>query len=209
MLFKDRQHAGKLLANILEKYRDNHHVVVIGLPRGGVVTAYEVAKQLNLPLDIICARKIGAPYNPEFAIGAITETGDSFLNQEVIDRLDIPKEYIDETIKKESAESARRVEAYKKNRLPTNLSGKTVILVDDGIATGATMKASIKTAKKKGAKKIIVAAPVAAPDTLNEIESEVNEVVCLAAPIFFQAVGQFYERFDQTTDEEVIALLNS
>lgn len=207
MLFKDRQHGGKLLANLLDKYRDNPNAVVIGLPRGGVVTAYEVADQLHLPLDIICARKIGAPYNPEFAIGAITETGDSYLNQDVIDRLDIPKEYLDETIKQESKEAARRVELYKKNHPPIDLKDKIVILIDDGIATGATAKAAIKTLKGKKAKKIIVATPVAAPDTMNEIKEQVDEAVCLAAPVFFQAVGQFYEKFDQTTDQEVMDLM--
>lgn len=207
MLFKDRKHAGKLLASLLEKYRDDTNAVIIGLPRGGVVTAAEVAKNLNLPLDIICARKIGAPYNPEFAIGAITETGDSFLNKDVIERLDIPQDYLDETIKKESKESERRVSLYKKNRPKIELEGKTAILIDDGIATGATMKASIKSVKSHKARKVVVATPVASPETMDEIKEEVDEAVCLAAPIFFQAVGQFYENFDQTTDEEVIELL--
>ncbi|MBA3722805.1 MAG: phosphoribosyltransferase [Parachlamydiaceae bacterium] len=208
MLFTDRKHAGKLLANLLTKYKNDKNTIVIGLPRGGVVLAYEIAKELQLPIDIICARKIGAPYNPEFAIGAITETGESFLDLGTIERLGIPKKYLDVEIKKESEEAARRNVLYKKNFPPHDLEGKTVILVDDGIATGATMKATIKAVKNKKAKTVIVAIPVAAPDTLREIKKEVNEVICLAAPIFFQAVGQFYEDFPQTSDQEVIDLLN-
>lgn len=207
MLFKDRQHAGKLVANLLEKYRDDSNTIIFGLPRGGVVLAYEVAKHLKLPLDIICARKIGAPYNPEFGVGAITESGESFIDEEVIDRLDISPEYLQNEIKKESKEAARRLAIYRKDRPLAQLKDKTVILIDDGIATGATMKAAIKTLQARKTKKIVVAVPVAAPETLEEIRSMVDEVICLAAPVFFQAVGQFYENFSQTTDQEVIQLL--
>lgn len=207
MLFKDRQQAGKLLAARLEKYKNDPHVVVIGLPRGGVILAAEVARALHAPLDIICARKIGAPYNPEFGIGAITETGESYLAEDIIEQLDIPPEYIQEEIKTQSKEAARRLEAYKKGRPPLNFKDKIVIIVDDGIATGATMKASILAAKARKAKKVLVAVPVAPPDTIEDIKELADEVVCLITPPFFQAVGQFYENFSQTTDEEVIALL--
>lgn len=207
MLFKDRQHAGRLLANVLEKYKDNPDAIVLGLPRGGVVLAYEIAQQLHLPLDIICARKIGAPYNSEFAIGAVTETGDKYIDEEIIDRLNIDEDYILNETASQSKEAQRRLNLYRKGKPPLDLENKIAIIVDDGIATGATMKAAVKTVKSKKAKQIIVATPVASPDTLEEIKGTVNETVCLAAPVFFMAVGQFYENFSQTTDEEVMELL--
>lgn len=208
MLFTDRQQAGQLLANLLKAYQNNPEVIVIGLPRGGVILAHTIAQTLQAPLDIICARKIGAPYNLEFAIGAITENGDFFLDQETIERLGITADYLDKETHKQTQEAARRVAVYKGKRPFLDLHEKTVILVDDGIATGATMKAAIKTTKSRGAKKIIVAVPVASPTTLQEIEQEVNDILYLAAPTYFMAVGQFYEQFNQTTDEEVIALLS-
>ena len=207
MLFKNRQHAGQLLVDVLRKYQSRDDTVVIGLARGGVVVAYEISQDLNLPLDIICARKIGAPSNHEFAIGAITETGESILDNGLIKRLHVTDSYLKSEIRKEKEEAARRLTIYKNGRPSLNLKDKMVILVDDGIATGATMKAAIQSTKAKYCKGIIVAVPVAPPDTLDEIRDSVDEVICLAAPIFFQAVGQFYENFSQTTDEEVIHLL--
>lgn len=207
MIFQDRQHAGQLLAQALKKYQNHPQAIVLGLPRGGVVLAYEVAQVLHLPLDIICARKIGAPFNPEYAIGAITDLGESFLDEGVIERLDIPPEYLTEERDRQRKEAERRVRTYRNHRPPLILEGKIAILIDDGIATGATMKAAIKSVKAKKAKKIVVAAPVASPDTLQEIEDGTTEVICLSSPRFFQAVGQFYEDFSQTTDDEVIQLL--
>lgn len=207
MIFKSRLEAGKRLAEALKAYNNSSDAIVIGLPRGGVVLAAEIAKELNIPLDIICARKIGAPYNPEFGIGAISESGGLFLDNDTIENLDIDPEYIQNEIKSQKKESARRANLYRGERLPLNLKNKIVILVDDGIATGATMKASIQTAKQLNAKKIIVAVPVAPPDTLTEIKELTDEVVCLSAPSFFMAVGQFYEQFEQTTDDEVIQLM--
>lgn len=209
MMFKDRHDAGKKLATRLLHYKENDQAIVIGLPRGGVVVAYEVAKVLNLPLDIMCPRKIGAPFNPEFAIGAITETGEGIFDAEVISRLEIPQEYIDQTIEHEKQVAQMRLKIYRKNRPKISLEGKTVLLIDDGLATGATMRAAIKSARAKKVAKIVVAVPIAPPETLLLIQHEADEVICLDAPHYFAAVGQFYQIFDQTEDEEVISLLNS
>jgi putative phosphoribosyl transferase len=208
VLFKNRQDAGRQLAKALAAYQEKKECVAIGLPRGGVVVAYEVAKALNLPLDIICARKVGSPWNPELAIGAVTETGDGFYNTDIIEQFAIPQEYIRRESEKQKIEALRRLALYKKNRPAIDISGKIVILVDDGIATGATMKAAIESLKGKQVSKIIVAVPVSAPETLMEIKTQVDETICLESPYLFQAVGQFYEEFDQTTDEEVIELLD-
>lgn len=208
MLFKDRKDAGIILAEALIKYKNDPNTIVLGLPRGGIVVAYEIAKKLHLPLDVICPRKIGAPYNPEFAIGAITETGEGFFDQNIIEQLDIPPEYIKEEVAKEKEEAKRRLSVYRKNKPPIlSLENKKVIIVDDGIATGATMKAAIQSIKTKKPSKLVIAIPVAPKETLDEMEGTVDEIVCLATPPFFQAVGQFYHHFYQTTDQEVIDLL--
>jgi putative phosphoribosyl transferase len=208
MIFQDRHDAGKQLVHLLAKYKNRPQAIVLGLPRGGVVTAYEVAKGLQLPLDVTCPRKIGAPFNQELAIGAITETGEGVFNEDLITRLEIPEIYISHAIEIEKKQAQRRVNLYRKNRPNLSLEGKTVILVDDGLATGATMKAAIKSVKVAGADKIVVAVPISPPDTFQEIKEEVDEAFCLDTPIFFQAVGQFYEDFSQTEDEEVIELLS-
>ena len=207
MQFKDRQDAGKKLANALSKYQNLKDAVVIGLPRGGVVTAFEVSSSLHLPLDVVCPRKVGAPFNPELAIGAVTETGAGFFNDELISQLSVSKEYLKEEIEKERKESAHRMSLFRKNKPPLALKDKTVILVDDGLATGATMKAAIKWVKNQKPSQIIVAIPVAPQESLIEIENLVDDVVCLYAPSLFYAVGQFYGDFNQTSDQEVIELL--
>lgn len=207
MLFRDRHDAGKQLGTELKKYDRDPNAMVIGLPRGGVVTAAEVAKTLHLPLDIIVPRKIGAPGNPEFAIGAITEDGDPVLDEHILAMYGISSEQVQNIIQQERTEAARRLSVYRKNRPPLDLLGKTAILVDDGIATGATMRAAILSAKRKNAKKIVVATPVIASDTAEKLKTEADEVVALHAPEYFGAVGRFYETFDQTTDEEVAKLV--
>lgn len=207
MIFQDRSDAGKKLLPHLLQYEKAPNTIVIALPRGGVVTAYEVAQGLHLPLDIVCPRKIGAPYNPELALGAVTHTGAHFFNEDIIRQLEVSKAYLTQEIEKEKQVSLKRQLLYRKNKPPLDIHGKTVILVDDGLATGATMKAAIQWVKEQKAKKVVVAIPVAPPDTLKEVELLVDEVVCLYAPTFFSAVGQFYEDFRQTTDEEVMALL--
>ncbi len=208
MIFRDRSDAGKKLAAALNSYSNDPEAVIISLPRGGVVVGYEVALILNLPMDIVCPRKIGAPFNPELAIGAITETGEGVLSDDLVASLGVSEEYILEIIEKESKEALWRLNHYRKDKSPRKLKGKKVIIVDDGLATGSTMRAAIKTVKAEHPQEIIMAVPVAPPDTLLKIENEVDHVVCLSAPVDFYAVGQFYEHFDQTTDEEVISLLS-
>lgn len=205
--FKDRQDAGIKLAKALSAYEKVDNTLVIALPRGGVVVGAEIAKKLHLPLDICCPRKIGAPFNPEYAIGAVTETGEKILSESAIKQLGISESYVREAVEKERQEAQHRLSRYRKNRPPRQLAGKRVILVDDGLATGSTMSAALKTAKAEKAAELIIAIPVAPQDTLQRLEKEEAHIVCLLVPSHFFAVGQFYERFDQTTDEEVIRLL--
>lgn len=207
MTFKDRKEAGQKLAKKLADYKGRDDAVLIALPRGGVVTAYEIVKELELPLDIVVPRKIGAPGNEEFAIGAITESGEGIFNQESVDATGADKDYIRETVEKEKAEAARRLKVYRGDRTALDLAGKTVILIDDGIATGSTMRAAVASVKARRAAKVVVAVPVTARDTAKVIEGEVDELIYLDAPLFFGAVGNFYEVFDQTEDEEVVEIM--
>ena len=207
IIFKNRKEAGKLLAKKLITYKNQPECIVIGLPRGGVVTAYEIAQELNLPLDIIVPRKIGAPFNPELAVGALTEDGQVDLDKSLMRSLNISENDLTKTIEDEKKEAQRRLGLYRHNKSPRNLQNKIVILVDDGIATGATIKASIKSIQKDNAQKIIVAVPVAPPETVRNLKQLVDEIICLLEPENLGAIGQFYEQFGQTSDEEVITLL--
>lgn len=208
MIFKDREQAGELVAKKLEKYRQSKDVVVIGLARGGVVVAASIAKILKLPLDVICIRKIGAPNNPELAIGAIGSSGDVFLNEDLISYLNVPPSFLQAEMQRQKALAKAREEIYHKSFPAVSLKEKIVILVDDGLATGATMQAAIAKMKKEGALRVIVAVPVAAPDSWEQIKPLSDEAICLDTPHFFQAVGQFYDNFSQVEDGEVIAILN-
>ncbi len=206
MAFKDRIDAGRQLAAALLKFKDAPKTIVIGLPRGGVVVAYEVAKALHLPLDVIVPRKIGAPHNPELAIGAIA--GDTIqLDQALIAHLGVSPTFIEEEIANERREAERRLALFRKGKPAQNFTGSTILLVDDGIATGSTMRASIAYLKKMKAKHIVAAVPVGPPDTITELKKLVDEVICPYTPASFYAVGQFYETFSQTEDTEVIHLL--
>lgn len=207
MIFQDRAEAGKELAKALKKYKDKKNTIVLALPRGGIVVAEKVATFLNLPLDLVVPRKIGAPMNPEYAIGAITEEGEGIFNEEEIKALDISGEYLKKEIASEKKEAERRLKEYRGDRPPLDLKRKTVIVIDDGIATGLTIRAAIKTIKKMGAEKIVVAVPVSAQDSLEKVKAEVDEVVCLKSPMFFGAVGAFYKQFLQTEDEEVVEIM--
>lgn len=207
MVFKDRHDAGKKLAHLLEKYSQASNGVILGLPRGGVVTAFEVAKSLKLPLDIISPMKIGAPSNPEYAIGAITETGEGLFNIAEVEWLEISKKYLEESVKTAKAEAEKRLKLFRAGRKPLNLEGAIAIVIDDGIATGLTMQAAIVSLRQAKAKKIIVAVPVAPMDSLMGIKSLADEVYCLDTPPKFQAVGQFYENFEEVKAPEVIGLL--
>jgi putative phosphoribosyl transferase len=209
MSFINRFDAGKKLSAALEKYRNDKNAIVLALPRGGVQTGYEAAKELNLPLDITCPRKIGAPSNEEFAIGAITETGEGILHQDVIDYLRVSDAYLKAVIEEEKAVAEKRLQLYRKGRPPRQLKGKTVLIVDDGLATGATMQAAIASVKKEGAAKIVLAVPVSPPDTLPKFTNLADEIVCLMTPRSFYAVGQFYADFAPVSDQEVVTLLHN
>ncbi len=206
--FTDRQDAGRQLAQKLSSYKNKLNTVVIGLPRGGVVTAYEIAHALNLPLDIVVSRKIGAPFNPELAVGALTQEGDVHLNRSLMRSLKIKKEDLKQIIEDEKKEAQRRLKKYRGDRKPLELTDKTVIVVDDGIATGATMKSTIASIRKQKPKEIVVAVPVLPSEVLASIAKDVDKVVSLCVADDFMAVGQYYESFPQTTDEEVITLLS-
>ncbi len=207
--FQDRADAGRQLAQKLIQYKDNPEAIVIGLPRGGVVTAWQVSSILHLPLDIIVPRKIGAPHNPELALGALTQEGAIVWNTELMNMLNLHPSDVQYIIDAEKKEAQRRLKLYRGDRAPLVIKNKIVILVDDGLATGATMKAAIASVKDQGAQKIIVAIPVAPADTIEKFKQEADEVICLFVPEFFMGVGGAYAHFDQTTDDEVINLMNS
>ena len=209
MIFKDRCDAGKQLAKKLASYKNNKDTIIIGLPRGGVVVANQVAKELNLSLDIIVPRKIGFPGNPETAIGAITVDGQLIFDWKIISKMAISQDYIDYEIEKEKKEAVRRLRTYRGSKPALDFKGKIVILIDDGIATGATARVAIKSARARGAEKIIVAIPVVSRGILNVIKKEADKVFYLDAPQWFAAVGVFYEKFGQVEDEEVIKLIAS
>lgn len=207
--FIDRKDGGKQLAQLLQQYKNHANAIVIGLPRGGVVTAAEIAKELHLPLDIVVPRKIGAPFHEELAIGAVTQDGDVVWNEAIMHHYHLTPDVVGNIVQKERAESARRVAVYRRGKTPLDLHHKIVILVDDGIATGATIKAAIAFIKKKGAQKIIVAAPIAAADTCAELAPDVDEIVAVIKPMHFGGISAFYQQFDQTTDQQVMDLLSN
>lgn len=206
MIYKDRQDAGQMLAEKLIKYSKDKPIIV-ALPRGGVVLGYEVAKKLNAPLDVIVARKIGAPLHPEFGIGAIAPNGIHILNVDLIKSMGVKDNELEKIIERETKEMNRRLELYREDLPPLDLNNKTVIVVDDGLATGVSTKAAILSIKQMNPKKIILAVPVSPMDTADKFRKEVDDFICLNEPAVFYAVGAYYENFDQTTDDEVIALL--
>lgn len=207
-MFKDRRDAGIQLAERLTHYKDKDNLLVLALPRGGVVPGFEVAKALNAPLDVLIVRKIGFPGQPEFAIGAVAETGAVSMNRSIVGRYNVSGDYIKEETARKKEEIARRVEMYRGGRSIENLEGRTVILVDDGVATGATMKAGIAALKKEKIGKLVIALPVAPPSTADELGDMADEVICLETPEDFAAVGGYYYDFTQVTDDEVVAMLN-
>ncbi|OHE57697.1 MAG: phosphoribosyltransferase [Thermodesulfovibrio sp. RBG_19FT_COMBO_42_12] len=206
-MFKDRGDAGVQLVHRLKEYKDRKGVLVLALPRGGVATGYEIAHYLNVPLDIIIVRKIGFPGQPEFGIGAVSETGTVVLNEITISAYGVTKDYIENEISGQKEEISRRVKLYRKGKKLPDLKGKIVILVDDGVATGATMKAAIVTLKEEKLDKLIVALPVGHPDVADEIEQMADEFICIETPLDFMAVGAYYHDFTQVSDAEVIELL--
>ena len=206
-VFRDRREAGKLLARALAHYAGRKDVVVLGLPRGGVPVAAEVARALGAPLDVLIVRKLGAPGQDELAIGAIAEGGARVLNQGLVENLGLTRWQIDELAQSEERELERRVQIYRGGRDPLPVADRTVIVVDDGIATGATMRAGLQSLRARGATLVVAAAPVGAADSVDALREDADEVVVLETPAWFRAVGQWYENFGQTTDEEVRACL--
>jgi putative phosphoribosyl transferase len=205
--FPNRAEAGRLLGEKLQKYAGRNDVIVLGLPRGGVPVAYEVAQRLGIPLDVFIVRKLGVPGFEELAAGAIASGGVRVLNEDVLRALPNADEIIESVTAKETAELERREKSYRDDRPAPELRDRVVILVDDGLATGATMHAAVKALRQRHVAKIVVAVPVGPPDTCREFEDEADETICATAPEFFQAVGQYYEDFSQTSDEEVRDLL--
>jgi putative phosphoribosyl transferase len=207
MIFKDRSDAGRKLAARLKRYANRGDVLVLALPRGGVPVAFEVAKELKAPLDIFLVRKLGVPGYEELAMGAIASGGVRVINEEVVRQLNIPVEVIDAVAANEQRELERRERAYRDNRPPPNVKGRVAILIDDGLATGSTMRAAAAALRKQGPARIVVAVPVSSPETCDDFRSEVDEIVCAVTPEPFRGVGLWYEDFSQTTDEEVRELL--
>jgi predicted phosphoribosyltransferase len=195
------------LAEKLEKYTGRHDVAVLGLPRGGVPVAYEVAKRLRVLLDVFIVRKLGVPGFEELAAGAIASGGVRVLNEEVVRALPHAEEAIEAVTARETAELERREQTYREGRPAPELRDRTVILVDDGLATGATMRAAVKALRERGAARIVVAVPVGPTDTCQELQQLADETICLTMPAFFQAVGHYYEDFSQTSDDDVRELL--
>jgi putative phosphoribosyl transferase len=202
--FADRTQAGRLLAGPLQRFAGpDRQAIVLGLPRGGVPVAFEVAHALRLPLDVYLVRKLGAPGFEELAMGAIATGGIRVLNRRVIEDLHITKDQLESVLESETAELLRRERVYRQDRPPLELEGRTAILVDDGLATGSTMRAAIASLRAQRAREVIVAVPVAPPDTCAELDVESDGAVCLATPQPFMAVGQWYEEFSPPSDEEI------
>jgi predicted phosphoribosyltransferase len=207
MFFRDRREAGRLLAQRLAAYANRPDVVVLALPRGGVPVAYEVARALHVPLDVFLVRKLGLPGHEEFAMGAVASGGLRVLNRDVVEQLKIPAQVIDAVVQRELQELERRERAYRGDRPFPEVRGKTVILVDDGLATGSTMRAAAEALRQQGPARLVVAVPAGSRETCDEFRAEVDEIVCGIMPDPFYAVGLWYDDFSQVTDDEVREIL--
>lgn len=210
--FVDRRDAGVQLGGVLRARlgaagRDVSGLVVLGLPRGGVIVAAEVALALDSPLDVLVVRKLGHPARPELGLGAITETGERVLNRPLVHRLQVPADVLDAVAEVEEAEARRRVDRYRSGRSPLEVSGRDVVIVDDGLATGYTALAAARSVTHRGASRVVVAVPVGSPDSVAALKTVCDEVVCLACPPWLRAVGEAYEEFGDTGDDEVVAAL--
>jgi putative phosphoribosyl transferase len=206
-VFRDRHEAGRLLAERLAVYADRPDVVVLALPRGGVPVAFEIAAALHIPLDVMVVRKLGVPGYEELAMGAIASGGVQVVNEEVVRNLRLSPAVLESVAAMEHQELARRERLYRGERGPADVEGRTVILVDDGLATGSTMRAAVAALRQRRPARIVIAVPTAAPETCEELKAEVDEMVCATTPTPFYGVGQWYDDFSQTTDEEVRELL--
>jgi len=208
-LYKDRHHAGQLLSQRLLHYKEAKDTIVIALPRGGVVVGYDISLELQLPLDVLITRKLGTPENPELAMGALAETGYRHLNEDVIRGYGVSRAQLEEETLRQKLEIDRRIQRYREGRALPPLRGQTVILVDDGIATGATFFASLGALLRAETAKVIAAVPVAPPRVVTQLKGLVDEVVVLHASEWFFGIGQFYEQFFQVEDDEVIDCLRA
>jgi predicted phosphoribosyltransferase len=206
-LFLDRYDAGRKLAAALSRYADQPDLLILALPRGGVPVAYEVARALHAPLDVFLVRKLGFPGHPELAMGAIATGGVRIIDQQLIRMYGVPPEVIERVTAAEQRELERRERLYRDDRPPPGVKGRTVILVDDGLATGSTMRAAVEALRQEGASKIVVAVPVAPPETCEALSAEVDDIICAATPEPFRAVGVWYADFSETGDEEVREIL--
>lgn len=210
MLFRDRQEAGRLLAEALEFLRPEAaagNVVVLAIPRGGVVVGYEIACALNAPLEVYVTRKVGAPDNPELAVGAVASSGDVVLDEDLIHNLRISRSYVEDEIARQRGEIARRLSLYRGHRSPVELRDRIAVLADDGVATGSTILVAVRGLRSRPLQQLVLALPVGPPDTLARLEQEVDRLVYLHAPEPFWAVGAFYSVFHQISDQEVTRLL--
>jgi putative phosphoribosyl transferase len=205
--FRDRREAGQVLAGYLDAYARRQDVIVLALPRGGVPVGFEIAAALHAPLDVFVIRKLGVPWHQELAMGAIASGGVRVINDEVVHMLHVPPAAIDQVVAEEQRELERRERLYRDDQPFPDISGKVAILVDDGLATGSSMRAAVRALRQHHPARIVIATPVGAPDTCAAFRDEVDEVVCAMTPEFFQAVGLWYEQFDQTSDQEVRDLL--
>lgn len=208
-MFKNREEAGRLLSEKLKPIVSNKkNTILLAIPRGGVVVAKEIAVMLELPLDVITPRKIGAPFNPELALGAVSPEGQVYISDEVVSLIGASKSFIEEEIRRQLLEAKRRMLLYRKEK-PFSVVKKEVIIVDDGVATGATMLVAVRSVRAKEAKKVVVATPVISPEAYDLLKKEADEVISLLVPSTFYAVGEFYEDFRQVSDEEVLEILSS
>ena len=208
-LYRDRRHAGRILASRLEQYANEEGLIVLALPRGGVPVGYEVAMRLRASLDVFVVRKLGVPGDEELAMGAVASGGVRVLNDEVVEELAVTESAIAEVTARELAEVLRRERAYRRNLPPLDLRDRTVILVDDGLATGATMTAAIYGVRQHSPNRVVVGVPIASPSICEEMSKLVDDMVCAATPERFASVGAWYANFEQTTDAEVRALLDA
>jgi predicted phosphoribosyltransferase len=206
--YADRRQAGRLLSKSLAGY-EPYHPVLLGIPRGGVIVADTIARELKTDLDIVLTRKLGAPGNPELAIGAVSESGRIHIQHEIAEKVGADEDYIQQEIEKQLAELQSRRQRYRRVLPKVPLEGRSVILVDDGVATGSTMQASLWAARDEGPKEVIVAVPVGAQDAIEKLEHEADDVVCPYVPPYFYAIGQFYADFEQVDDPEVIQILQA
>ena len=207
MFFEDRKDAGERLVSMVERFKGAENAIVLGLPRGGIVVALEVSKSLGLPLDVWVTRKIGAPLNPELAVGSVDSDGNLLLDENTARLYEISDRYIREEAEAQVQEIKRRYKSYRGSAEPPEVKGKTVIVVDDGVATGFTMLAALDSLRNHGAEKIVSVIPVASPRVMHKLEARADEVECLMTPSYFGAVGEFYRNFGQISDEEVMDCL--